>query len=277
MVKIIYFDLDGTLLNSEKKVSDANKLAIKRAYDSGIEIVVCTGRQNKAARKFKELIGVGKYMICSNGSEIIEIDSGEELFSNCIEKESVEVLYKHFRENPSIVNFKFDTKYARYVLKPDILIDDTIDFDETDTKFFDDNNILQIVVVFKDEQSCDNFAENIKKIYGVKVEYKFSLKSKETGERLFYLDLVNSSVSKGNSINGLVRYLKLNMGNVVCFGDDINDLSMIQMAGHGIAMGNASEILKENADEVIGDNNTDDISKVIDRIILENEQEMNNV
>ena len=165
----------------------------------------------------------------------------------------------------AIVNFKFDTKYARYVLKPDILIDDTIDFDETDTKFFDDNNILQIVVVFKDEQSCDNFAENIKKIYGVKVEYKFSLKSKETGERLFYLDLVNSSVSKGNSIN------------VVCFGDDINDLSMIQMAGHGIAMGNASEILKENADEVIGDNNTDDISKVIDRIILENEQEKNNV
>ena len=52
---------------------------------------------------------------------------------------------------------------------------------------------------------------------------------------------------------------------------------MIQMAGHGIAMGNASEILKENADEVIGDNNTDDISKVIDRIILENEQEKNNV
>ena len=65
------------------------------------------------------------------------------------------------------------------------------------------------------------------------------------------------------------------MGNVVCFGDDINDLSMIQMAGHGIVMGNANEILKEKADEIIGDNNSDAISKVIDRIIKENEQEIN--
>lgn len=276
MIKIICFDLDGTLLNSEKKVSDVNKAAIKKAADSGIEIVVCTGRQNRAARKFKELIGVGNYMICSNGSEIIEIDSGEELFSNSIDKEIVQILYKHFRENSSIVNFKFDTKYARYVLKSDILVDDTIDFDENDEKFFEQNNVLQIVVVFKDDESCDEFAEKIKGIYGVKVEYKFSLKDKGTGERLFYLDLVNSSVSKGNSVSGLARYLNSNLGNVVCFGDGINDLSMIQIAGYGIAMGNASEILKENADEVIGDNNSDAISKVIERIILENEQERNN-
>ena len=58
----------------------------------------------------------------------------------------------------------------------------------------------------------------------------------------------------------------------MCFGDDLNDLSMIQMVGHGIAMGNALDIIKENAKEVIGTNETPAIARVLDRFIREIEE-----
>ena len=263
MVKIICFDLDGTLLTDDKNILEENRNAIKRAKENGIEIVICTGRQNVAAKTFNEIIGPNKYMICNNGAEIIDLQTGEDLFTCPIDKEITKSIYSWIAENENIVGFKFDTKYARYVNK-------------NDDRFFDNNDILQMSVVFYNLEKREEFVERINLLNGIKVENKFSLMNEKTGEDDFYLNVINSSVSKGNSINGLVRYLKLNMDNVVCFGDGINDLSMIQMVGHGIAMENANEILKENADEVIGDNNTDDISKVIDRIILENEQEKNN-
>lgn len=277
MVKIICFDLDGTLLTDDKNILEENKNAIKRAKETGIEIVICTGRQNIAAKTFNDIIGPNKYMICNNGAEIIDLQTGEDLFACPIDKEIAKSIYSWIEDNENIVGFKFDTKYARYVNKRSSETDYRVEFDKNDVRFFDNNDILQMSVVFDNLEKREEFIEKVNVLNGVKVENKFTLMNEKTGKDNFYLNAINSSVSKGNSINGLVRYLKLNMGNVVGFGDDINDLSMIQMAGHGIAMGNASEILKENADEVIGDNNTDDISKVIDRIILENEQEKNNV
>lgn len=276
MVKIICFDLDGTLLTDDKNILEENRNAIKRAKENGIEIVICTGRQNITAKTFNEIIGPNKYMICNNGAEIIDLQTGEDLFTCPIDKEITKSIYSWIAENENIVGFKFDTKYARYVNKRRSETDYRIEFDKNDDRFFDNNDILQMSVVFNNLEKREEFVERINLLNGIKVENKFSLMNEKTGEDDFYLNVINSSVSKGNSINGLVRYLKLNMDNVVCFGDGINDLSMIQMAGHGIAMENANEILKENADEVIGDNNTDDISKVIDRIILENEQEKNN-
>ena len=276
MVKIICFDLDGTLLTDDKNILEENRNAIKRAKENGIEIVICTGRQNITAKTFNEIIGPNKYMICNNGAEIIDLQTGEDLFTCPIDKEITKSIYSWIAENENIVGFKFDTKYARYVNKRRSETDYRIEFDKNDDRFFDNNDILQMSVVFNNLEKREEFVERINLLNGIKVENKFSLMNEKTGEDDFYLNVINSSVSKGNSINGLVRYLKLNMDNVVFFGDGINELSMIQMAGHGIAKENANEILKENADEVIGDNNTDDISKVIDRIILENEQEKNN-
>ena len=275
MVKIICFDLDGTLLTDDKNILEENRNAIKRAKETGIEIVICTGRQNVAAKTFNEIIGPNKYMICNNGAQIIDLQTGEDLFTCPIDKEITKSIYSWVEENENIVGFKFDTKYARYVNKRRSETDYRVVFDKNDDSFFDNNDILQMSVVFDNLEKRDEFIEKVNLLNGVKVENKFTLRNEKTGEDNFYLNAINSSVSKGNSINGLVRYLKLNMGNVVCFGDDINDLSMIQMAGHGIVMGNANEILKEKADEIIGDNNSDAISKVIDRIIKENEQEIN--
>ena len=131
-------------------------------------------------------------------------------------------------------------------------------------------------VVFNSELNREKFIEKTKTLYGIKIENVFSLVNPKTGEEQFYLNAINSSVSKGNGINGLAKYLKVNMDNVACFGDDINDLSMVKMVGHGIAMGNAIDILKENAKEVIENNNEPGIARVLERFIKENELEKNN-
>ena len=276
MIKIVCFDLDGTLLTDDKKILKENLEAIKKAKESGIEIVICTGRQNIAAKKFNELIGNNKYIICNNGAEILDTESGEELFACHIDREIAKILYSWIINDEGIVNFKFDTKYARYIDKRDSMLDYKVEFDKADDKFFDKNDILQMSVVFNSKINREKFIEKTKTLYGIKIENVFSLINPKTGEEQFYLNVINSSVSKGNGINGLAKYLKVNMDNVACFGDDINDLSMVKMVGHGIAMGNAIDILKENAKEVIENNNEPGIARVLERFMKENELEKNN-
>lgn len=271
MKKIVFFDLDGTLLTDSKEVLEENKDAIRRAKEVGIEIAICTGRQSNAAKEFKEKADTGKYMICMNGAEIIDTESGEELFASAIDEEVAKALYTYAKENNFVM--KIDTRFARYITKSDYALNQEYEFTEDENRFFSENKVLQISFGAKTEEEINTFIENVvSKIQGVKVYNKYFNVLPSLDKALWYINVVNSSVSKGNAINGLCRYLKVNLDDVVCFGDDLNDLSMIQMVGYGIAMGNALDIIKENAKEVIGTNETPAIAGVLDRFIKEIEE-----
>lgn len=271
MKKIVFFDLDGTLLTDSKEVLEENKDAIRRAKEIGIEIAICTGRQSNAAKEFKEKADTGKYMICMNGAEIIDTESGEELFASAIDEDVAKALYNYAKDNNLVM--KIDTRFARYITKFDYALNQEYEFTEDENRFFNENKVLQISFGAKTENEINDFIENvINKIPGVKVYNKYFNVLPSLDKALWYINVVNSSVSKGNAINGLCRYLKVNLDDVVCFGDDLNDLSMIQMVGHGIAMGNALDIIKENAKEVIGTNETPAIARVLDRFIKEIEE-----
>lgn len=269
MKKIVFFDLDRTLLNSELEVLEENKKAIKRALENDIEVVVCSGRQQLQARYYQEKAGAGRYVIDANGAEIYDTLEEEQLFKCPLEENFCKELYNYIIKNGLF--FRIDTKYARYFNEEHNRILNEVLFDEEPDKFFNENDILQISVGSVDSEKIDKAIEYLKNFPDVKVECRYI--ARITADRLDIINILNKNASKGNAISGLCKYLKIDPKDAVCFGDDYNDISMFEAVGHPVAMGNACDELKNMAKEVTSDNNKPGIAEVLNRIIEENKEQ----
>ena len=95
MYKAVFLDLDGTLLDDNKKISEENKEAIKQAKEKGVQIFLCSGRQQNLVKDYKNEINASDYIICCNGAEIYDCNSKQELFSANLPEDIVYNLYDY--------------------------------------------------------------------------------------------------------------------------------------------------------------------------------------
>lgn len=261
MYKIVFLDLDDTLLDNEKNISEENKEAIKYVQENGGMVCIASGRSIEATKKYKNMANADKYVVYSNGAGIFDCEANESLFSADIEKDICIDLYNYAISNN--LGVRIDTPYGRYINdeKYAILLD--IVFDKEDgINIIKDNNILQISYLTEFEnvrtETIKFVNENIPKT--IKIENIF-----KTGkhDEFFAINIVNKNVSKGNAINGLCKFLKIKMEEVIAIGDGQNDISMIEMAGLGVAMGNAKEEVKEIANEITKTNLENGIAQIL--------------
>ena len=260
MYKIVFLDLDDTLLDNEKNISNENKDAIKYVQEKGGIVCIASGRSIDSIKKYKEDANADKYIIYSNGAGIFDCESNEKLFSADIEKEICLELCKYALEKN--IGVRLDTPYGRYITneKYAVSLEIIIDFEECE-KIILDNDILQIS--FVSEMEADRTAaikyinENIAKT--IKIENIFN-----TGkEEFFAINIVNTNVSKGNAIYGLCKFLKIDVKDAIAIGDGINDMSMIRTAGLGVAMENGEPELKAIANEITSTNLENGVAKIL--------------
>lgn len=269
MVKIVFFDLDGTLLTREKHVLAESKEAIKKARENGIEVVICSGRQKGAVRAYQEEAGAGRYVITTNGAEIYDTRNEEQLFNCSLEREFARKFYSYILENNLF--FRIDTKYARYFnQEKNRVTADEILFNENPDEFFESTDILQISIGSTDSNKIDKAVEFLKMFPYIKIENRYI--TEITVDKLDIINVINKNASKGNAALGLCKFLKINPQEAVAFGDDYNDISMLKAVGHPVAMGNAFEDLKQIACEVTKTNDEPGISEVLNRLIEENRE-----
>lgn len=263
MFKIVFFDLDGTLLTDKKDILIENKKAIEDAINNGINVVICSGRQKNAVTYYQKLAGAGRYVISNNGAYIYDTKDNQMLFDAPIEKEKAIALYEFAMQNNMFV--RVDTKYARYITDMRYKILDDMPMEEDYKKFFDENEILQISLSSIDARIVDNVVEKLDS--ELKVENRFI--TEMIPIKLDMINIVNKSASKGNAILGLCKYLKILPEEAMAFGDDLNDISMMK-AVYGVAMGNALDEVKVFSKEVLETTNEEPgIAKVLYRIIDE--------
>lgn len=269
MYKIIFFDLDGTLLNDNKEILIENIQALQIAKENGIEIVLCSGRQKDFVEKYRKIAGTGDYIISSNGAEIYYCKNDDEIFNCEVDEELCKELYCLAAQRDFFV--KIDTRYARYLndIKYLWLRDPgAIEIDEDIEEFLKKNKVLQFSIGAETEHEIDEIEKYVEKNPYVKMENKFLVK--KDGKQIWLINIVNKSVSKGNAISGLCKYLKIDLKDAVAFGDDMNDISMLQTVGLGVAMENALPEIKEIANKIIGNNNRPSIAECIYEIIENN-------
>lgn len=260
MYKAVFLDLDDTLLDTEKNVSNENKEAIKYVKEKGGMVFIASGRSIEVTKKYKNLAEASNYIIYSNGAGIFDCDANDKLFSADIEKEIVFKLYNFALEND--IGIRIDTPYGRYINGEKYALKLDIVFKEDGEKIIIDNDILQISFLSENEEkrtkAIEFVNENIPKT--VKIENIF-----KTGyeNEFFAINLVNTNVSKGNAMSGLCKFLKINIEDVIAIGDGLNDISMIKMAGLGVAMENAESEVKEVADEITSTNLENGVAKIL--------------
>jgi len=271
MKKILFTDLDGTLLNHDKQVSEGNRAAIQRLLDAGHYLVVTTGRPTKSGFHVARKLGLtmpGCYMIAYNGGVIFdcskeEIQSEQTLSMECVqylfsEAEKYGMHIQTYGMKDQVVTTKDSLELQRYLkLSGKVLgVDHCEDVCEALGK-----NPKKVLVICEDEERLHRFWREHQDWEKGMCESTFSSRS--------FLEYLPKGVSKGNGVRTLCEMLKVDINNTYAAGDERNDISMIEAAGVGIAMKNAVDEVKAVADYVTeNDNEHDGIAEVIDRFIL---------
>jgi len=267
--KILFTDLDGTLLNSERQISYENRLAIKKALERNHKVVIATGRPLPSAVHLVEDLGLnyeGCYAITYNGGLIYDTFQKKAIFKTTLPLEYVNYIFDVAKENKihchtysddSVISEKLTNelkKYCNRIIVPYELVENI----HTDLV----NEPVKVIMIdFTEQNKLNKIKDELSDWCHGKINCSFS--------NPFFLEFGSLKATKGNAVNYLCNYLNIPIENSIAVGDEENDISMIQSAGIGIAMANATNGIKEYADYITEHNNNNHgISEVIKKFLL---------
>ncbi|NLG18713.1 MAG: HAD family phosphatase [Fibrobacter sp.] len=244
------FDLDGTLLNSQKQISAANLKALKEISESGSVVAFASGRLGSSMSKFLGNIDIDIAMLTLNGAEVYTDKShGSKLVHNApLPPDCAHFLIDYFKADKFNLNYYSDGKlYSVRSSSTQPWID--LYYRETSTVF----NFIESFELFRGKSPS--------KIIFVgeppEIDKQESFFRTLWGDSIYicrtwdyYLEFLNPHANKGEGLQSLARSYGLSMKDVIAFGDASNDIPMLKEAGLGIAVGNASVEVKNAADKV---------------------------
>lgn len=265
--KVIALDLDGTLLTPEKKILPESLIALKNARQSGAKVVIVTGRHFVAIHPFYQALELDTPAICCNGALLYDYQRKEVIASAPLQPEQALHLID-----------LLDT----YNIHGLMYADDAMIYQEPSGHIIRTENWGKSLPesqrpTFRKVESLRAVAQEVNAIwkfaltdtdipklkkFGDVVESKLGLACEWSWHD--QVDIAQNGNSKGKRLAQWVESQGLSMNQVIAFGDNFNDLSMLKSAGLGVAMGNADDEIKANADLVIGSNVEFGIAEVVD-------------
>ncbi|WP_291633986.1 Cof-type HAD-IIB family hydrolase, partial [Clostridium sp.] len=264
--KLICIDMDGTLLNDKKIISERNLRAIRLASKKGARIAVCTGRIFTSADFFSDLLGVKSPVIASNGAYIREKDRDEVVYKATLGMEKCMKLLSVFRQYGIYPHY-----YTSDTVFTEKLIYSSSFYEEVNKTLPKDMQV-KIIVVKDWNETFQKYEAEIFKGVAVEEDLEKLKSAKDTvrdmdefevvSSRFDNFEVMNKGVSKGSAVKILADYYGINSDQVICIGDSENDLTMIKYAGLGVAMANGDECVKEAAKYITDSNNNDGVAKV---------------
>ena len=265
---MLVLDVDGTLVGSDKQISENTRRAIIEAQKRGKTVAIASGRSIAGIRKTAANISLeqyGGYVIAYNGTTVVNCKTGECIYNQMVPQEMVKPVYEAAKKaGVGIVVYNDNTKEMvsgnglnEYIkadaMACDVTINEAHDF------------VKAINFPF------NKFLLSGAPAYMAEVE---KIMDKEFGDRMnvfrsdpFYVELLPRYVDKGVAVEKLVKHLEIPREKVICIGDSYNDMPMLRFAGMGVAMGNAQKEVKEMADYVTASNDEDGIVNVIDKFM----------
>lgn len=259
MIKLIAGDLDGTIIDDKRRISQENFKAIADLNKANIPFVVCTGKTYCISKDICKDLNAN-YGIFGNGSQIVNLSTGEEIARNILNYDEINIcisiakkrkLHIHAYTEDSIItqNLEYMDLRNSILFPSQIKIKIVKNISEYIKK--ERPTILKLVI------SSKNNIEELK----VELEKRTSLsivcisktgkyKDKIIDKEYEYLDISPLNVSKGKALKILEDYLKLPKENILSIGDNINDIDMFRESGIGAAVNNAYDEVKNVANYV---------------------------
>jgi Cof subfamily protein (haloacid dehalogenase superfamily) len=267
-IRLIAFDLDGTLLNSKKDISPRTREALFRAREKGILLVPCTGRHVNCFPKDIRELEVFSYAITSNGARVYILPS-RELVSSCPFEPSV------------IQNIITECRCYNARILANIEKHDALDTYGPEGKTRSHNFLVGRVGKWDPPLLIDILDVSKKEgIYKVSLIFEnledrqkvFGILKKRNDVTITFSDnnnveIMPLGVNKGKGLEIAASHAGIDMENVMALGDSINDLEMIRAAGYGVAMGNAVTELKEAAKKITLSCDEDGVAFAIEAVL----------
>lgn len=276
MIKAVFIDIDETLTNSQREVTEKTKLEIKKCVENGVKIILTSGRSRREAMDFQEQIGTSPYIVSSNGASTYDAENGVEIYNERIDPQMVLQLIKHSRENGYRIKLNYkDLLVMNEAAYPDEK-DKEVSYEELERVAVEEQ-VVQCVITSTDFEKMKIFRDYIKnECVGIAVanESKRFKNPDLKPSRNYYCDVASSKVSKGNAVKAVCEYFEIKPEEIVTIGDGENDLSMFELTPNSVAMGNSLPEIKEKANYVTASNDEDGVAKVLGFIIKVNEKEM---
>lgn len=267
MYKLIALDMDGTLLNEEKRVTERTKKAIQAARDKGVTVVIATGRPIDGVTRYLEELDMftdKDYVLSYNGGLVLNTKSREVICKIGLLGEDVHYLYNlskelgvnihAFSEKNGLVTPK-NSKYTEVEAEINNIKINEIDFNTIES----DESFIKIMMIDEPE-ILQNAVDNLPK----EVYEKYTV----VRSTPYFLEFLNKEVNKGTGVELLAKHLGIKREEIITMGDAGNDLHMIEYAGMGIAMGNAFEEVKAAANYITDTNEEDGVAKAIEKFVL---------
>lgn len=272
MYKLICVDLDGTLLDSHQRVSSTNKEAIIKALNAGIEVAIVSGRPNCFTTRIMNQIDDRMGHVTFNGA-YYRIAGKSNRFP--IHKETVDQVAKLAKEYNIRVFFKnknlaLCTKSDPGVLDYDKYKEQTAPKDRMDFHYYvdavtyfaeNDPGILKIFCWDNNKERFNKLADEVEKLPHVQC-YRYD----------DYFELCSDETSKGKAILKVSKELNIKAEEVVCIGDNFNDVPMFEVAGLSVAMENAPKQVKEMCDVVTLTNDENGVAYAIENYVLKEKE-----
>lgn len=271
--KILVLDIDGTLTNSEKIITEATKQGIRTVLEHGHKVILASGRPTPGMRKVEqelELEKYGGYLLSFNGGRIIDCRSGEVIYQRILPLPIIPGLYFFAkREGCGLMTYFGDHIISAFEPDEYVLLESRINDMPVKTvenfKEYVDFEVNKCIVTAAPDKAPEIEKELLRK-YGDLVSVYRS--------EPFFIEIMPKNVDKAASLDRMLQSIGLTRENTICCGDGFNDITMIKYAGVGVAMGNAQQAVKEAADYITGTNDQDGLVQVIQEFIPRQEDSL---
>ena len=273
-MKAIVLDIDGTLLTSEKKLSKLTKASLLKAQKQGVKVILASGRPTTGMLDLAEELELAKYdgyLVSYNGSKVIDVKTGEELFNQAMTVEEGKAVLEHMKQfDVTVMIDKDDYMYTNDVFSC------TLDYkgqplniveyesrggkyklcEKDDLAEFLDYPINKILTAGKPEYLKEVYQE-------MKAPFNNQLNCVFTAD--FYFEFTAQHIDKAKALDTVLSPLGIERKDVIAFGDGHNDITMLAYAGMGVAMENAVSELKRVADFETNSNDEEGILNFLER------------
>lgn len=263
--QLLVLDIDGTVINSSKKLTDKTKNAIIRLQKEGVRVVLASGRPPKGVYSIAEELEInkfGNYVLAFNGAKIIELSTRQCIYEKKLPRHIPRRLWEDVKEyGLGLVAYAEDTLIAgtmpdKYMQQEQKICQMPIEY-HADFKKYMDFQVNECLIT-----GCVEELETIEPILTTKYFHETQIFHSES----CFLEVVPKNVDKAFGLKHLLQILGISREDMICCGDSFNDVTMLRHAGVGVAMANAPKEVQLIADYVTtNDNNHDGIVEVIER------------
>lgn len=257
MPRLIALDVDGTLVDNTNELSAAVRKSVRALRESGIEIVISTGRAIPGVLDTTGKLGFTEgYAVASNGAIVFSYDPVEVL--HAVTFDASDAVRRVLEQVPDAivaveeigVGFRVNREFPKGEVSGQFVVEDVESLmAEPVTR----------VVIRSTDHTSEEFTTIVDDLGLTGTNYFIGYSA--------WLDLAPSGVSKASGLDFLCRRLGIDQADVLAVGDGNNDIEMIEWAGRGVAMGHAPDALKAVADDVTGSIEADGLVEVLEKYL----------